>query len=416
MRSLAAILLVLAGCSAQPDAPPPIDLTVEQITHPPGEHFFGYIGHVQTIPWNASGRYALALRVGFHDRMPAPQDAAEVLLLDAQDGDRPRVVDRTLAWNPQQGTMMYWNPDAAETQFFFNDRDPETDKVFTVLYDVAEGRRLREYRFEDTPVGNGGVSQSGGFFAAINYARMARLRPVTGYPGTWDWTVDDPHPDDDGVFKIDIATGEKDLLVSFRRIRDALVERHPHVVDTPLFINHTLWNRTGTRLFFFARGNFGNRAERVNVPMTIEADGSNLREQAVFIGGHPEWADGNRMIGHVDGELVFYDTDTMEVVGPVGPPDVFPDPENDVALSPDGNWIVQGIEENERTSYVVYRLSDGASARSPWFAQTGYSSGDLRIDAAPKWNRTSDAVMFSSLTEGDNPTRQLYLIRVSSTR
>ena len=56
-------------------------------------------------------------------------------------------------------------PADPENQFFFNDRDPETGKVFAVLFDIAAGRRVREYRFDDTPVGNGGVSFDGKYFA-----------------------------------------------------------------------------------------------------------------------------------------------------------------------------------------------------------------------------------------------------------
>ena len=41
------------------------ELEVEQITHGPKHHFFGYIGQSQTIPWNQSGRYIVALRNGF---------------------------------------------------------------------------------------------------------------------------------------------------------------------------------------------------------------------------------------------------------------------------------------------------------------------------------------------------------------
>ena len=45
-------------------------IEVKQITHGPMTHFFGYIGHVQNIPWNRSGRYIVALQTNFHDRMP----------------------------------------------------------------------------------------------------------------------------------------------------------------------------------------------------------------------------------------------------------------------------------------------------------------------------------------------------------
>ena len=427
----AALLCALLSCQSEPTAErgkPALQLEIEQITQGPQNHYFGYIGHVQNIPWNGSERYLLTLRVGFHDRMPTAEDAAGIVLLDAQNNYAARKVDETRAWNPQQGTMMYWNPGAPDTQFFFNDRDPATNQIFCVLFDIEQNKRVREYRFKDTPFGNGGVKQNGGSFAGINYGRMARLRPVTGYPEAYDWNPGALHPEDDGVFVVDIETGAKRLLVSFRQMRDALVERYPHIDKTPLFINHTLWNRDGDRLYFFVRGHFNRRPERVNVPMTVRADGSGLREQTVFIGGHPEWELGANMIGTVPrpaadsaspeddaGEmLVLYNSESQQVIQELGSPEIFPDPGNDVALSPDAKWIVQGFEEEAQNAYAVYRRSDGAWAHTRWFDQRQYDSGDLRIDAAPKWNRSSDQILFSSLTDEPEPTRQLFLIRVKT--
>src|SRR5262249_19148239 len=104
------LLLVSWGWTPVPvGAAEPFTTTIEQITFGPRHHFFGYFGHARTIPWNASGRYIVALRTAFQDRMPAPGEAAEIVLLDARDGYAPRVVDRTRAWNFQQGTMLYWN-------------------------------------------------------------------------------------------------------------------------------------------------------------------------------------------------------------------------------------------------------------------------------------------------------------------
>ena len=196
----------------------PFRVEIEQITHGPMTHFFGYIGHVQNVPWNKSGRYIVALQTDFHDRMPGPNDPANVVLIDTQNDYGVKLVDQSRGWNPQQGTMFYWNPSEPETQFFFNDRDPKTGRVFCVLYDIEQDKRIREYRFDDTPVGNGGVAQNGGWFLGLNYARMARLRPVTGYKGAADWTSGIAHPNDDGLFKVNIDTGEKTLLVSFHRM------------------------------------------------------------------------------------------------------------------------------------------------------------------------------------------------------
>ena len=94
---------------------------------------------------------------------------------------------------------------------------PHTGKVFTVLFEIplggsperpgttVPGGRVREYRFDATPVAHGGVAQNGGYFLAINYARRARLRPVTAYQGARDWIDVVAAPADDGIARTVLA-------------------------------------------------------------------------------------------------------------------------------------------------------------------------------------------------------------------
>ena len=42
--------------------------------------------------------------------------------------------------------------------------------------------------------------------------------------------------------------------------------------DRALFLNHTLWNREGDRIFFFVRADFNDPKRRVNIPMTVKPD------------------------------------------------------------------------------------------------------------------------------------------------
>ena len=51
-------------------------------------------------------------------------------------------------------------------------RPANAARSFAVLYDLATRTRVREYRFDDTPVGNSGVAQRGGRFLAINYGGL----------------------------------------------------------------------------------------------------------------------------------------------------------------------------------------------------------------------------------------------------
>jgi hypothetical protein len=407
------LLFVATVLSAAQSAGAEFTLKARQLTFGPKHHFFGYIGHAGNVPWNASGRYIMALETEFQDRMPQAGDRAAIVLLDVEHDYQVRVLDYTRAWNPQQGTMLFWNPESPETQFFFNDRDPQTGKVFCVLFDTsagAAGKRIREYRFEDTPIGNSGVSQKGGWFAAINYARLARLRAVTGYPEAFDWTHDKPHPANDGVFRVDVRTGEKRLLVSFDQLAEALRPTHSDVDGKSLFINHTLCNREADRIFFFVRADFDNRKQRINQGFVIRPDGTGLTPMKQHIGGHPEWDAGQRLIGASEGRQVIYDVDRQAVVGTLGDKQIFPDPEGDVALSPDGKWLVNGNRSRSRNFYTFFDRDGQTWLRSSGFDVRGWESGSLRCDPAPCWNRNNREIVFPAIAP--DGTRQMFLLQI----
>ncbi|MDO8538851.1 MAG: hypothetical protein Q7S40_00310 [Opitutaceae bacterium] len=408
---IAVALAVTAGSAGALAAP--AEVRVRQLTRGPANHFFGYIGQCRTIPWSADGRYLLALETTFQDRLPGAGDAAGVCLLDTRDGYRVRVVDRTRGWNPQQGTMFYWNPEHPETQFFFNDRDPVTGKIFTVLFDVSRGRggeRIREYRFADTPVGNGGVAQNGGYFLAINYARLARLRAVTGYKEAWDWTNDVGAPANDGIFRIEVATGVKTLIVSFAQLKEKLRDIDPGIEGRHLFINHTLNNRNNDRVYFYCRADFDDRDKRLNVPFTVRPDGTELTRHEIFIGGHPDWEWGNRIIGSADDKQVIYDTASRKIVSLIGGKDLFPNPGGDIALAPDGRWFVNSHRDGEHNHYTFLDRSTGRVVRSPPVFLGPWKSGDLRLDPAPCWNRSGDAIVVPGIAA--DGSRQMFLLEL----
>jgi len=389
-----------------------LSLQVEQITDGKKHHFFGYIGQCQTIPWCGDGRYILAMEIEEIGRMPEPHEAATICLIDTKDQNRILRIDTTRAWNPQQGTMFFWNPSAATTQFFFNDRDVGSGDVFTVLYDIEARRRVKEYRFPDAPIGNAGVAADGSAWLGLNYGRLARLRPVTGYPGSRDWSKHENAPQDDGLFRVEVGSGQKKLLVSYQDLEDKIKQVKPDLIQTGLFINHALWNRDGDRVYFFARAGWsGRKGDKVNVPFSVHADGTCLTLHEKHIGGHPEWAEGALLIGRSGRKQILYDVDRKKVVGALGNEAVFPNPEGDIALSIDGRLFVNGYKKGDKNFYVVYRRKDGAYVRSEGIHK-GEFSGDIRIDPAPRWNRTGDRLLVSGLAE--DGTRQLFVIRVNT--
>jgi hypothetical protein len=351
------------------------------------------------------------LRTSFQDRMPTAQDAADVVLVDTKGDNKITMLDQCRAWNPQQGTMFYWNPGKPETQLIFNDRDLKTNRVFAVLYDISQLKRLKEYRYDDTPFANGGVAQNGSYFLGINYGRMARLRPVTGYPGAFDWNPSAPAPKDDGVFIVEIDSGKKRLLVSFSQLADAIAQHRPDVVGKHLFINHTLWNRDGNRIYFYVRADF-EKPGSVDVPCTIWPDGSHLTVHKQFIGGHPEWEFGSRMIGSVKDRQVIYDVDKKEIVDYIATAEIIPRPGGDIALSHDGKWFVNGYRQGRENFYVIIRRGDATYVRTRGLPIDNWTSGELRCDPAPCWSRTDDQIAVPAVADDEGRTRQTFLLRI----
>ncbi len=388
------------------------EYSVRQLTHGPKHHFFGYIGQSLTIPWNASGRYILCLETDFHDHMPEPDEPAKVCVIDTHNENPVIPLDESRAYNFQQGTMYYWNPASPENQLFFNDRDPKSGKVFTVLYDIDKRERVREYRYEQTPVGNSGVAPDGKSFLAINYARMDRLRPVTGYPGAYDWTVGETAPEDDGIFRVDIESGSRHLLVSFHEMKKQFLDQVPDVDRAALYINHTLWNRNSDRIYFYLRGAYNGKTMWVNAPCSVHPDGTHLTFHETFIGGHPEWGPENQVIGQIGDSQVLYDVDKKEVVGEIGNPGDFPKPGADISYSPNGNWFANGFgAEGGNNEYIIFRMNDGALIRTEAFSRGPYRKGELRIDPAPRWNRTNDEILVPGWCH--DGTRQMFVLSIS---
>lgn len=386
------------------------EVTVNQLTEGPQHHFYGYIGQAGNTPWSGDNRYLVLLRTSFQDHMPAPDEPAEVVLVDTASGNAMEKMDETRAWNFQQGTMLYWHPKARDTQFFFNDRDPATNKLFTVLYDVPSRSRVREFRFEDTPVANSGVLPDGEHFLALNYGRLARLRPVTGYPEAFDWTNGAGNPEGDGVWMVSVESGEKSLLVSYAALAAQLKQGGTEA--GPLFINHTLGSRDGNWMYAYARAGWHgeNRPKRIDAPFLIALKGGSLTIPLPYAGGHPEWSRDQLIVGAKDGQQILFDPVAQKVARSVGTREQFPEPGGDVAISFDGEWLVNGWHDGRQSCYRVFNLATSETFTTPCVQIGDYREGDLRIDPAPCWNRDGSAIAVPGLAA--DGTRQTFILHL----
>ena len=94
-----------------------------------------------------------------------------------------------------------------------------------------------------------GFSEDGEWGLSINFSRLQRLRPGYGYSNLPDNTKSELCPTNDGIYRINLSTGEKILLLSLKIISSFLPKET--MIEAEHYINHLSFNPSGNRFMFF---------------------------------------------------------------------------------------------------------------------------------------------------------------------
>jgi hypothetical protein len=374
---------------------------VRPVTRGPRHHFFGYY---DKSPWNASGRCLLAHEADFNDRAPTADDRVGIGRIHLADGHRFERLAETPAWNWQQGAMAQWHPADPGHLFVYNDR--RADRFVGVARHGATG----EVAVYDRPLYALSPDGSTGF--SLNFARLATHRPGYGYAGVDDPFADDPHPALDGLWRVDLASGQSELILSLAEL--AARDPRPSMEGAWHYINHIQPSRGGQRIAFFHLWHQDARSWEVRL-YTCRPDGGELTclLDTGFV-SHYDWRDddtilvwANRpdapprflILSHTtSGFRVFGERDLRE--------------DGHCTFSPDRRWVLNDTYPDVhqmRTLMLVgttdERRIDIARLYSPktrWW-------GEIRCDLHPRWSRDGRQVCIDSVHEG---TRQMYVIDV----
>jgi hypothetical protein len=375
---------------------------IERLTQGPNHHFFGYYG---ICPWSRSARYLLSLESPFQDHMPGPDEPAVIGLVDAKTGSFSRVA-RTYAWNFQQGAMLHWNPLQPDTEIIHNDRDGE--EIFSVILDIDTGKTRRLSRAISA------VSHNGRYALSMTYGRIGRLRKVVGYAGVKDPNPEAPHPDNDGIFLMDLATGQSRLIVSFQQVYDLLKADHPELAEKHMWSEHAVFNRSDTRFLFLART--WGQGNRLQTGMcTANLDGSDLR-QVIPYGksvSHFDWRNDKEIVATFNlrgqGAVHVLFTDGRNDYQPLGGGRL--DFDGHCTFAPDQRWLAtdRGNSRKLTRSLLLYDLQrdECATLVELDIKDRQFLSGDLRCDFHPRWSRTGDALCFDAIDSAG--TRQMHI-------
>jgi hypothetical protein len=378
---------------------------VRTLTSGPKHHLFGYYS---ICPWNHSQTQLVCLESDFQDHLPEAHESAGIGLVDAQTGKFERITE-TRAWNLQQGTMLHWLPQNPDTESIHNDRSPDNPgDIISTIVNIKTGHKRH------LPRAISGLSHNGRYALSLTYGRLQRMRKVVGYSGAVDPNPDSAHPDNDGIFLMDLETGEAKLIVSIKQIFEMLVGRHPVLRERHMWFNHVAFNPSDTRFFFLAR--CWEEGQLQTGMYTANLDGSDIYEVVPFgkSVSHFDWRNDTDVLVTYNvrgrGKEYALHTDRTPNYRIIGEGQLHSD--GHPTFAPDPQWLVtdKNVTNPPEKWLLVYHVEDDDLQllhRFPMFEQH-FVHGDLRCDLHPRWNRTGDAVCVDALAA--DGTRQLHVV------
>ena len=376
------------------------------ITSGPKHHWFGYYDKLQFDP---SARYALGMEVEFEQRAPTPEDVIRIGMVDLEDGDRWVELGESRAWGWQAGCMLQWLPQSAH-EIVWNDR---IDGRFVChILNVRTGRKrtLPHAIFTLSPDGQTALS--------IDFHRLEDMRPGYGYMGIPDPWYGVNAPEETGIHKVDLLSGESSLIVSLAEVA-AIPYPHGEIREAKHYFNVLIFNPCGTHFLFLHRWRFGDGPFHTRM-LTARADGSELT--VVDHSGHTShliWRDGGHILAwsrrpsHGGAYYIFPNAED----GSCGPDRIvgrtkMPLNGHCTYLS-DNDWVLNDTypqgEERLQDLYLYHVPSDRRVDLGRFHSPAAYTE-TLRCDLHPRSSPDGSKVVIDSAHGGNG--RQMYLFEV----
>lgn len=371
-----------------------------QLTAGPKEHFFASYYGINSF--SKSQKYATVLQTDVRYVLPTENDVAVLGMVDIETKEFISLTT-TRAWNFQEGCMAHWLGTSPDSLIIFNDL--RNGKYVSVILNV---HTKKEIKVIDRPVS--AVSPNGKEAVGMNFSRLRATRTDYGYGGEGqDAQTHIPFPDNDGIFRIDLETGESNLLIS---IKD--VEEHvpPLKKDAIEYFAHVVYSRDGSKLSWLARG----FPERNTTTFTINRDGTELQRAFPdnWGGSHYDWLSNDELMVTANFEGKQY----AHVLFTIGQKNYrrlgngLLDYDGHGTFSPDGKWMITDSYPTggtlEQRLYLMDMKTEAVLPLGRYYHPQEYrgENGYARCDLHPRWSSQGNILGINSVKDG---TRQVYI-------
>lgn len=372
-----------------------------------GHYFFGYY---DLQPFDSTGRYHLCHKVGFEGRIPEADEVCELGVIDLKTNEFIKYAE-TNAWNFQQGAFLRWYKD--DDHILFNIRENGKFKCCILNIKTKEKRILIKAIAD--------VSRDGKWGVCINFSRIWDFRPGYGYAGIPDPYADEFAPADDGIFLMNMESGETKLIINYEKLKNSF-PTEPYS-SGKLLINHINFNPSGTRFAMLLRNFPQGKTNWKTELLTSDLDGNLYCMEKYSFQSHYNWKNDSELLifGNggeetaLNGLYLYEDLKNKKTLLPV----IHPKKDIHCLYSPNRRYIVgDGYPDPEFFRYV-YLLDTkldtqtiiGEYYSGPETETDSVKCVDARCDLHGRFDRSGRYYSFDSTHTGK---RTICLIDMSN--
>ncbi|NJO15252.1 MAG: hypothetical protein HC877_05760 [Thioploca sp.] len=389
-------------------------------------HFFGY--H-DLCPWNKQDNTLILLRTDptVEERIPNGHDIAEICLWQPES-DTLEPIAETKAWNWQQGARLQWLPNT-HSSIIYN--TIENNSINSVVLDLSTQTQ------KILPFSIAAISPSGQIALSPHFGRLGKYWPAYGYAGIESPYIDELAPAEDGLWQIDLVTGEVSLRFSLlEMLEQEMLTQLPNTVH---FIAHPSFSPHGNHFAFMHRFMTPDGALYSRLFIS-DTNGSNYHLLAEEKVSHFDWYDDNTILvwTRFSGKSLTSIRRSHLLVNPLFMPIIrklrqlaprlkqslfkegyylidIHDPQNRQIVgmglleqdghpmfSTDRQWIVTDTypDKNHNQTLILFNQITNQRIDIGKFQAKEITNSDIKCDLHPRWNRANTRLCIDSTHNG----------------
>lgn len=381
------------------------NVKIEKLSIGKLQTFFGYY---DITPFNPHSNKILACGTDCTQRSPQKNETLQLAYFIRKKNNTYdyKIVDTTETWCWQQGCRLQWFNHGVDDWIIYNKIINHQYGAIIKDLNKSDDSSISCYKM---PIYC--IDDTSKWALSLNFSRLGRLRPGYGYSTLKDKSMSNHAPEDDGIYLMDLSTGDVELIISLKQL--SLFNPLHTMNGAQHYVNHLAFNRDGNRFMFFHL--WDKDGKRYNRLITCNKDGQDLYiVEDKGICSHYFWKTNEEMIiTNFDEKLrlkyILY-TDKTKKRNIIGENDLTTD--GHPTFRSDNQLLLTDTYPDKfgEQHLILYSEKKGIS-KIATFKSPAKFYDELRCDLHPRWSDDGKEICVDSVQGGK---RSIYLIHLDS--